>query len=106
MSKTEQEQSKSPKPKSRVPRFTTVEQAAEFWDTHSVADFEDELEPVNDVRFVVMRGRPKKPLTVRLPEETLETLTEQAHQLGVGPSTLIRMWVIEHLAAERKSHPR
>ena len=87
--------------KSRIPHFKTIEEEAEFWDTHSTTEFEDEFEPVEDVKFVVMRGESKRPLTVRLPEDTLRTLTEHAHQLGVGPSTLVRMWVLEHLRAAR-----
>lgn len=31
--------------KSRIPEFKSLEEAAEFWDTHSTADFEDEFEP-------------------------------------------------------------
>src|SRR5438105_11749374 len=100
MSKAEHEQPKTPRSKSRIPRFKNVEEAAEFWDTHSLADFEDELEPVEDVRFVVMRAGPKKPLTVRLPEDTLKALTAQAHEQGVGASTLVRMWILERLRGE------
>jgi hypothetical protein len=60
------------RPKRRIPHFTSIAEEAAFWDTHSLADFEDEFEPVNDVRFVVMRAGPKKPLTVRLPGDTLK----------------------------------
>ena len=83
--------------KSRIPRFKTIEEAAEFWDTHDSVEFEDQFEPAEDVRFILLRGRPKKPLTVRLPDDTLAALTKQAHELGVGPSTLVRMWVLERL---------
>jgi len=32
---------------SRVPAFQSVQEAAEFWDTHSMADFEDWWEPTD-----------------------------------------------------------
>ena len=32
--------------KSKIPRFKNYEEEAEFWDTHSVGDFLDELEEV------------------------------------------------------------
>ena len=104
MTNQEHENRTTPKrAKSRIPHFKSVEEEAEFWDTHDLTEFEDELEVVNDVRFVVMRGGTKKALTVRLPEDTLKTLAEQAHQMGVGSSTLVRMWVMEHLMADRKA---
>jgi hypothetical protein len=91
---------RTPRPKSRIPRFKSIAEEAAFWDTHSLADFADELEPVADVRFVVMRAGPKKPLTVRLPEDTLKTLTQHAHAQGVGASTLVRMWILERLRGQ------
>ena len=87
--------------KSRIPTFKTVEEEAEFWDTHSTSEFEDEFEGVRDVVFVVTRGRPKKAITVRLPEETLTALTQKAQKMGIGPSTLARMWILEHLREQK-----
>lgn len=37
---------------------------------------------------------------VRLPSDTCEDLHAIAHERGNGPSTLIRMWVLERLRAE------
>src|SRR6266496_3761394 len=101
MDKADQKK-REPTSQSSIPRFKTVEEAANYWDNHSLASEED-LEPVNDVKFVVMRSRANKPITVRLPEDTLASLTEKAHEMGVGPSTLIRMWVIEQLSVDRKT---
>ena len=50
--------------RTKSPRFNTVEEAAQFWDTHDSAEFDDEFEDVSDVRFVVTRGRPKNSITV------------------------------------------
>ena len=103
MSKAEREQPTIPRPNSRIPQFADVREAAAFWDSHSLADFEDELEPVHDIKFVVVPAGPKKPLTVRLPEDTLKTLTEQAQEQGVGASMLVRMWILERLRTS--NHP-
>ena len=43
---------------SRIPTFETVEEEAAFWDSHSLADFEDELKIVTNVKFV--RAEPQK----------------------------------------------
>lgn len=38
--------------RSRIPAFATRQEEAEWWDTHDITDYLDELEPV-DVRFGV-----------------------------------------------------
>lgn len=100
MAKHEPEEPKPKRTKSRIPTFKTVEAAAEFWDTHSLADFEDELEEVTDVRFVP--HQPKKAITVRLPANTAAALTREARAKGMTPSTLTRAWILEHLGS---AHP-
>ena len=50
---------------------------------------------VTDVRFV--KAKPKRVLTERLEEETMNAVTEEAHEKGIGPSTLARMVILEHL---------
>jgi hypothetical protein len=98
MTSKDQEQSKIAK--NRIPTFKTIEEEAAFWDTHSSEEFADELTPVEDVKFI--KARPKRALTVRLEEDTLEILTREAREKGIGPSTLARMLILEHLQANRK----
>ena len=84
--------------KSRIPTFKSIEAAAEFWDTHSTTEFEDEWEEVTeDIRFVVVEEGPKKAVTVRIPEKTFATLAQQARESGITPSTLAGLLIIERL---------
>jgi hypothetical protein len=103
MAEAEHGQPTRKRTKSRIPRFTRIEEAAEFWDTHDSAEFENQFETVDDVRFVVLRGEPAKSLTVRLPEDALAQLTAKANELGIDPSTLVRMWVLDQLRAQQKT---
>ena len=32
--------------KSRIPEFKTIEEEAEFWDSHDLADYWDEFKPI------------------------------------------------------------
>ena len=82
----------------QIPTFHTVEEEAAFWDTHSLADFAEELEEAPDVQFVP--GRAVGAITVRLEDAALTALVAQARRRGVAPAALIRMWVLEHLQAE------
>jgi hypothetical protein len=99
MTSKEQEQPKSRK--SRIPTFKTIEEEAAFWDTHSSEEFAGELTPVENVKFV--KARSKKALTVRFDEDTFEELSREANEKGIGPSTLARMVILEHLRARRAS---
>ncbi len=83
--------------KKRIPEFANIEEEAAFWDTHSTADYEDEFKPV-PVRFAKNLS---EGLTIRLDPETLEKVRAEAHERGIGATTLIRMWVLEHV---RKRH--
>ena len=79
--------------KSRIPTFTTHEEEAAFWDTHEITEFLDELTPVK-VRFAKNLS---EGITIRFDPGTLEKLRVEAHKRGVGPTTLARMWIMEHL---------
>lgn len=85
-----------------IPEFASIEEEAAFWDTHSTADYEEEFQPVR-VHFA---KRLSTGVTIRLDPHTLKRLRTLAHQQGIGPTTLIRMWVLERLQQqERSSHP-
>ena len=79
--------------KSRIPTFANREEEAAFWDSHDVSDYWDELQPV---KLKVAKSL-SKGITIRFDAETLEKLRQRAHEKGIGPTTLARMWILEHL---------
>lgn len=85
--------SKKPAKKSRIPDFGSRDVEAKFWDTHDFTDFEDESEPVK-VRFAKNLS---DSINIRFDPETLRTLRALAKEKGMGPTTLARMWILEHL---------
>ncbi len=69
------------------------EEEAAYWDTHDFSEVWAASQPVAVKRLrSFTRG-----ITVRFDEETLSRLREKAHAAGVGPTTLIRMWIKERL---------
>lgn len=92
MSDRRQEASGGSRP-SRIPEFRSREEEAAFWDTHDVTDYLDELRPVR------VRAAPHltRGMTVRLDPEDREALGRIAAEKGVGPSTLVRIWIKERL---------
>jgi len=55
----------------------------------------------------VVRLEVRKPLDkiipVRLPADKWEQIREEARELGVGPTTLARMWILERLRSRVKA---
>jgi hypothetical protein len=78
--------------------FATREQEAAFWETHDTTDFADEFTDVG-VRFAKNLSQP---LSIRLDPETLEEPRQQAHEKGIGPTTLARMRILERLRSEQR----
>lgn len=73
--------------------FGTIEEEAEYWDTHSVLE---DLEA--DTTVFVHRGRKAKHLSIRLTNEQIERIRREADRQGIGTTTLARIWILEHLA--------
>jgi predicted DNA binding CopG/RHH family protein len=83
--------------KPHAPEFSSIEEEAEFWQTHDSEDYYSE--PVEEeMQFVPARRT--KAMAVRLEPETFAALEKRARALGIGPSTLTRMWILEHLQRE------
>ena len=78
---------------SRIPKFKTYEEEAKWWETHNLVDYQDEFRTVK-VRFAKNLS---EGIHVRLDSNTLEKLRREANQKGIGPTTLVRMWVMEQL---------
>ena len=81
------------KQKSKIPNLPTTEEEAKFWDTHDIADFANEFKQVN-ARFAKNLS---EGITIRFDQPTLNKLREIAHNKGIGPTTLTRMWIVENL---------
>jgi len=55
----------------------------------------------------VVQLKVKKPLDkvipIRLSADKWEEIRQEARELGVGPTTLVRMWVLDHLRQRVKT---
>lgn len=73
--------------------FASRAEVAEFWDTHDIADYWDELAPVNmEFSENLAHG-----VVVRFSSDTLMKLYEMASKQGVTMDALIQQWVVEQL---------
>jgi predicted DNA binding CopG/RHH family protein len=87
--------------KSRIPEFSSLEEEATWWETHNLADYQDEFETV-ETKFAKNLSQG---LTIRLDPATLAKVRSLAKKKGIGPTTLIRMWILEDLEQlEHQAH--
>ncbi len=78
--------------KSKPPRTDSIQELAEFWDTHDLTDFHEELEEVAAPIFE--RGHA---IQVHLESREAEAVQQMAQAKGVSGEELIRSWVVQIL---------
>lgn len=76
--------------------FANLDEAAEFWDTHDLADYDD---ATREVRFDV--DLKKRTFLTALEPELAKKVAAHAHRQGVSTETLINVWLAEKLLAAR-----
>lgn len=85
----------------KIPIFKSLKEEREFWNSHSVIDYLDELKETNEIVFE--KPRLKRNFQMRLDDKTIHNLKKLANAKGVDVSTLIRSWIREHLRKELKT---
>lgn len=84
-----------PQVKSRIPEFSTLEEEAEFWDTHDTTEFEDEFEPVE-----MEVARPlRHAFLVSFEGPVFGRILAYADRHGLGFQEMASQWVMAALDA-------
>lgn len=74
----------------KIPQTDSIQELAQFWDTHDSTDFEDELE---EVQAPIFNSR----VTVSLTTEEIKIVTDIAEARGIFPRQLIQEWITERI---------
>lgn len=74
-----------------ISKARTLEEIAEFWDNHSLADYWDQT---HEVEFEVTAKRRRR---VTLDPDVYAGLEAQAQARGILPETLVNLWLAERL---------
>ncbi|PWB50019.1 MAG: hypothetical protein C3F06_13015 [Candidatus Methanoperedenaceae archaeon] len=79
----------------RIPDFKSLEEAAEYWDTHSFADHIEDTEPV-EIEVSLTRRR----IIFEIDNDMLEKLKKIAHKKKKGYDKRISSWIREKIIQE------
>lgn len=79
--------------KKPLPRFSTEEEEAEFWENHSPLEYFDESS-FKPLQVKIIKDRP---ITIRLDSESRERLDKLAAGVGMGPSSFARQIIMKYL---------
>jgi predicted DNA binding CopG/RHH family protein len=82
----------------KIPKFKTDEDAARFWEAHSFEDYQKDTKEA-EIKFV---KKPKKIIAIRLDPEDIKSVELIADRKGLSYTSLLRMWIKEHLAKETR----
>jgi hypothetical protein len=74
-----------------ISKAHTVDEIADFWDNHSLADYWDQT---HEVEFEVRAQRRRR---VKIDPEVYSKLEAQARARGILPETLVNMWLSQRL---------
>lgn len=86
----------------KIPELKTRREAREFWDTHDLTDYLEDLEPVAEEIFVRPRAK-QQILSIRIERRLVELLKKLAARKGLATSSLVRSWIMERLQEELKT---
>ena len=83
----------------KIPKFESLDEAAEFWDTHDFEDYVDDTEPA---AIHVRIPRRKKILAIPLELKLYQQLEGLAAAQGVGVEKLVAAWLKEKAMAKSR----
>ncbi|HUK17972.1 MAG TPA: hypothetical protein VLW65_16220 [Bryobacteraceae bacterium] len=101
---------KLPPAKTPLPRFRSDKEAADYFQTHSLAEVWDQLPQVEPAKASEgleksIRERhtaAKSPISIRLGPEQIAAAKKIAAAKSVGYQTQLRMWIAEGIRREAK----
>ena len=77
-----------------LPKTDSIQELAQFWDTHDLTDFEDDLEEVTEPV-----AEPTTLIPLNLESEEAEAVRKIAETRGIADTELIRGWIREKIHA-------
>ena len=78
-----------------ISKAQTLDEVADYWDQHSLADHWDET---REAQFEV---RAKRRRRITVDPEIYSQIEAEARMRGISPETLINLWLAEHIKKDQ-----
>ena len=88
------------KQRKTIPDLETEAEVRDFWESHDSSEYID-WRQAQQARFPNLKPSTKT-ISLRLPVSLLDSIKIEAHRRDVPYQSLIKTWLAEHLAHERK----
>ncbi len=80
--------------KKAIPESDSIKELAQFWNTHDLTDYEDQLKVVTDTVF-----ERKTTIKIDLRIDEAEAIQKIAQERGIPFPTLVREWILDKIQA-------
>ena len=80
--------------KEKIPQTDSIKEIADFWDTHDITNYANELEEVHEQIF-----DNSKEVSIKLDSNEIDEIEKLAKGRGISNADLIHEWVREKLKA-------
>lgn len=97
----------------KIPKFQSKKEEAEFWATHDLTDYLDELEEVKEsieldskLEETIKKRAQKRLLTIRLDLKQVEEAKGIAEERGIPYQSLMRSWIYAGIKKEKTAITR
>ena len=78
----------------KIPQTDSIQELAQFWDTHELTDFEEQLQEITEPIF---ERHTETVINIHLPPKEVEAVKQIAKSKGIAHAALIREWIVEKL---------
>ncbi len=86
-----------------LPQFKNEEEWVDFFDTHDMGEYLEDMIPIDPKVFRVVR-RPKASIRLELQRKTLEHVRELAKRKRKSPEKLLEQWLKQRVREELAAH--
>ena len=84
----------------KVPKFKSLKEERDFWDTHDSTDYHDDFKVTKEVVFVRAK---KEVISLRLEPKVIQKLRELADKEGLVPTAYARMLIVKGVQMRSES---
>lgn len=83
-----------------IPQFKTIQEEAEFWDTHDSTEYawkEAKVEFAKPLKHTFIPSEERQVISIDLAPKVLKKMKKLSEKMQISPSELARVWITERI---------